>query len=60
MPRSGPALPQHGSPSLIAAGFRYIVHPQELKHSVAKKEAPAGRALSGMPIWRALHQAKLA
>jgi hypothetical protein len=35
------------------------VHPYQLKHCVAKKEAAAGRALSGMAIRRSLHQTKL-
>lgn len=59
MPDSRPALPQRGSPSLIAASFHFIVHPYELKHRVPKEEAPAGRALSRMPIRRPLRQTKL-
>ncbi len=57
--RLRPTFPQHGSPSLIAASFLFIMHPQELKHCVLKEEAPAGRALSRMPIRRSLHQTKL-
>ena len=59
MASSRPPLPQHGSLSLIALGFQRIVYPDELQHCVLKEEAPAGRALSRMPIRRSLHQTKL-
>src|SRR6266567_8542023 len=56
---SGPAFPESRRSGLLAPGFRGIFDPDQLQHEIPKEEAAAGRALTGMLVWRSLGTTKL-